>query len=155
MRPAFISILRRLLGPQFDFLAIICSQIAFFVNFNFRVLRGFHSLSRQHRPNSGFSSTVQRDWTMCSWNSKGSSQLLNLHFQFLIQRSSVLLTDPSLYTTTGRIRNLNYLFFIWQNFEVHFLFIEFIDFTVRIVAFLALYRGFWDGEGHYTSNSGV
>ena len=30
MRLAFISILRRLLGPQFDFLAIICSQIAFF-----------------------------------------------------------------------------------------------------------------------------
>ena len=27
MRLAFISILRRLLGPQFDFLAIICSQV--------------------------------------------------------------------------------------------------------------------------------
>ena len=30
------------------------------------------------------------------------------------------------------------LFFIWQTFEVHFLFIEFIDFTVRIVVFLAI-----------------
>ena len=30
MRLAFISILRRLLRPQFDFLAIICVQIAFF-----------------------------------------------------------------------------------------------------------------------------
>ena len=62
--------------------------------FNFRVLRGFHSISRQHRPNSGFPLSTQRDWTMCGWNSKGSSQLLDLHFQFLIQRSSVLLTDP-------------------------------------------------------------
>jgi hypothetical protein len=35
------------------------------------------------------------------------------------------------------------------------LFIEFIDFTVRIVVFLAVHRGFWDGEGHYTSNSEV
>ena len=35
MRLASISILRRLLGPQFDFLAIICSQIAFFHPFFF------------------------------------------------------------------------------------------------------------------------
>ena len=28
------------------------------------------------------------------------------------------------------------LFFIWLTFEVHFLFIEFIDFAVRIVVFL-------------------
>ena len=53
MRPAFISILRRLLGPQFDFLAIICSQIRFEGILNFRVLRGFHFLSRRHGPNSG------------------------------------------------------------------------------------------------------
>ena len=94
MRLAFISILRWLEGPQFDFLVIFAVRLRFFVNFNFRVLRGFYFLSRRHRPNSGIPLSTRKAWTMCGWNSKGSSQLLDLHFQFLIQRSSVLLTDP-------------------------------------------------------------
>ena len=51
-------------------------------------------LSRRYRSNSGFSGNASMDWTVCGWNSKGSSQLLDLPFQFLIQRSSVLFTDP-------------------------------------------------------------
>ena len=61
---------------------------------NFRVFRGFHLLSRRHRSNSGFPCAVRMDWTWWIWNSKGSSQLLDLPFQFLIRRSSLLFTDP-------------------------------------------------------------
>ena len=61
---------------------------------NFRVFRGFHLLSRRHRSNSGFPLNARMDWTWWVWNSKGSSQLLDLHFQFLIQRSTLLFTDP-------------------------------------------------------------
>ena len=81
MRLAFISILRRLLGLQFDFLAIICSQVAFFREFTHSAIsvffRGFHLLSRRHRSKSGFPwSARMMDWTVCGWNSKGTSQLL-------------------------------------------------------------------------------
>ena len=61
---------------------------------NFRVLCGFHLLSRRHRSNSGFPCDPRMDWTWWIWNSKGSSQLFDLPFQFLIQRSSVLFTVP-------------------------------------------------------------
>ena len=39
-------------------------------------------LSRRHRPNSGFPLNAEMDWAMCGWNSKGSPQLPDLHFQF-------------------------------------------------------------------------
>ena len=55
---------------------------------NFRVFRGFHLISRRHRSNSGFPSDPRMDWTWWIWNPKGSSQLLDLPFQFLIQRST-------------------------------------------------------------------
>ena len=58
-------------------------------------------------------------------------------------------TGGSIITTTVT------LFFIWLTFEVHFLFIEFIDFTVRIVVFQAIQSWYSNGEGHYTSNSEV
>ena len=41
-----------------------------------------------------FSLNTRVDWTVCGWNSKGSSQLLDLPFQFLIQRSTLLFKDP-------------------------------------------------------------
>ena len=59
-----------------------------------RLFQRTSALSRWHRPNSGFPLSTQRNWTMCSWNSKGSSQLLDLHFQFLIQRSTEIPSDP-------------------------------------------------------------
>ena len=49
---------------------------------NFRVFRGFHLLSRRHRSNSGFPCDPRMDWTWWIWNPKGSSQLLDLPFNF-------------------------------------------------------------------------
>ena len=58
------------------------------MNFNFRVFQRAFVLARRHRPNSGFPCAVRMELAVCSWNSKGSSQLLDLPFQFLIQRST-------------------------------------------------------------------
>ena len=69
-------------------------RLRFFVNFNFRVFQRAFVLARRHRPNSGFPGAVRMELAVCSWNSKGSSQLLDLPFQFLIQRSTLLFTDP-------------------------------------------------------------
>ena len=99
MRLAFITILRRLLGPQFDFLVLgdnLRSDCFFFVNFNCRVLRGFYLISRRHRPNSGFPGNVRMDWTVCGWNSKGSSQLLDLHKGERLQNTAQLARNPAL-----------------------------------------------------------
>ena len=75
-------------GPNLTSWRSFAVRLRFFVNFNFRVFQRAFVLARRHRPNSGFPCAVRMELAVCSWNSKGSSQLLDLPFQFLIQRST-------------------------------------------------------------------
>ena len=85
MRLAFISILRRLLGPQFGFLATICVQIAFFsctLYSNFSVFCGFHLFSRRHIVRI-VAFLVRMDWMdMMDLEFKGE---LHLHLHFMLR----------------------------------------------------------------------
>ena len=59
----------RLLGDH------LRSDCVFFVNFNFRVLRSFHLLSRRHRSKSDFPLDARIDWTW--WRSRTQREAPN------------------------------------------------------------------------------